>query len=85
MNAAAQEGYTALNNYIYFGFCFFVLALLSTLHLFYLDQAPLGTRLFFFAYGIGQAILEVGAFFLLSKFLPRSGWFFFRSTAGPLL
>ena len=66
-----------MNNYIYFGFCFFVLALLSTLHLFYLDQAPLGTRLFFFAYGIGQAILEVGAFFLLSKFLPRSGWFFF--------
>jgi hypothetical protein len=66
-----------VNNYIYFGFCFFVLTLLSTLHFFYLDQAPLTTRLFFFAYGIGQAILEVGAFFLLSRFFPRSGWFVF--------
>ncbi len=66
-----------MNNYIYFGFCFLVLTLISTLHFFYLDQSPLGIRLFFFIYGIGQAILEVGAFLLLNRFFPRSGWIFF--------
>lgn len=63
-------------NYLYFGSFFIVLGLFSILHCLYNVEAPIGLRLFFLCYALGQALLEVLGWMMLSSVCKRSrnGW-----------
>jgi len=58
-------------NYIYYGFLFFLLAVLHSCHIILIEPGSLFTRLFFSVYAVGQCLLEVIILVIVGKLLQK--------------